>query len=423
MNEFRHALPENFILRLARFGRFLRFCVNWIAKDRATQMASALAYRTLIGLLPVVIVATLIFKAVAGQNFTQLVKQGLDALGLEEIKIVPPGSTQEQVSLSSWLLEIISGASKLDLSGLGIVGASILLFSSIWVVITIEESFNMICRATHGRSWVRRFITYWFALTAGPLLLGALPIVGSYVTKSADMLPNWGWLLWVVRSMWGFFVLWVLLLLVYTAVPSSPPRFRFAAMGALFSSIGLLLGQHFLGVYVNKTLSLSLIYGSLGLVPVFMFWLYAMWLIVLGGLQAAVLWDVFGKRGWEQLSLDEGPTLADPGVAVAIMQQVVTNYKSETPATLTNVSKSVGLSSSVTHMLLGRLLERGLLLYVEDGEKYVPAKPASEILLADALRVGFESCSVGLGKIDPSLQELRDAQVQALSKRTLAHTT
>ena len=423
MNEFRHALPENFILRLARFGRFLRFCVNWIAKDRATQMASALAYRTLIGLLPVVIVATLIFKAVAGQNFTQLVKQGLDALGLEEIKIVPPGSTQEQVSLSSWLLEIISGASKLDLSGLGIVGASILLFSSIWVVITIEESFNMICRATHGRSWVRRFITYWFALTAGPLLLGALPIVGSYVTKSADMLPNWGWLLWVVRSMWGFFVLWVLLLLVYTAVPSSPPRFRFAAMGALFSSIGLLLGQHFLGVYVNKTLSLSLIYGSLGLVPVFMFWLYAMWLIVLGGLQAAVLWDVFGKRGWEQLSLDEGPTLADPGVAVAIMQQVVTNYKSETPATLTNVSKSVGLSSSVTHMLLGRLLERGLLLYVADGEKYVPAKPASEILLADALRVGFESCSVGLGKIDPSLQELRDAQVQALFKRTLAHTT
>ena len=420
MNDFLQVLPETVTFRLARFWRFLRFCIHWIAKDRATQMASALAYRTLIGLLPVVIVATLIFKSVAGQNFTQLVKQGLDALGLEEIKIVPPGSTQEQVSLSAWLLEIISGASKLDLSGLGIVGASILLFSSIWVVITIEESFNMICRATHGRSWVRRFITYWFALTAGPLLLGALPIVGSYVTKSADMLPNWGWLLWVVRSMWGFFVLWVLLLLVYTAVPSSPPRFRFAAMGALFSSIGLLLGQHFLGVYVNKTLSLSLIYGSLGLVPVFMFWLYAMWLIVLGGLQAAVLWDVFGKRGWEQLSLEEGPTLADPGVAVSIMQQVVNNYKNEIPATLTSVSKSVGLSSSVTHVLLGRLLERGFLLYVADGEKYVPAKPASEILLAEALRVGFESCSAGLGTIDPSLQELRDAQVRALAKRTLA---
>ncbi len=71
-------------------------------------------------------------------------------------------------------------------------------------------------------------------------------------------------------------------------------------------------------------------------------------------------------------------------------------------------------------MLLGRLLERGLLLYVADGEKYVPAKPASEILLADALRVGFESCSAGLGHIDPALQELRYAQVQVLAKRTLS---
>ena len=132
------------------------------------------------------------------------------------------------------------------------------------------------------------------------------------------------------------------------------------------------------------------------------------------------MWDVFGKRGWEQLSLEEGPTLADPGVAVSIMQQVVNNYKNEIPATLTSISKSVGLSSSVTHMLLGRLLERGLLLYVTDGEKYIPAKPASEILLADALRVGFESCSAGLGNIDPALQELRQAQVQVLAKRTLS---
>jgi len=167
---------------------------------------------------------------------------------------------------------------------------------------------------------------------------------------------------------------------------------------------------------------LSLIYGSLGLVPVFMFWLYAMWLIVLGGLQAAVLWDVFGKRGWEQLSLDEGPTLADPAVAVAIMQQVVNHYKDEIPATLVNISKSIGLSSSVTHVLLERLLQSDLLLYVADGEKYIPAKPASEILLADALRVGFESCSAGLGSIDPALEELRQAQVQALANRTLSPT-
>ncbi|MCE9620700.1 MAG: YihY family inner membrane protein [Planctomycetes bacterium] len=411
---------ESLNARLARFMKFLRFCVRWIAKDRATQMASALAYRTLLGLLPVLIVATLIFKSVAGNNFAPMVADGLQGLGLQNMKIIAPGSDGKEVGMDEWLLGIVSDAAKLDLSALGIVGASVLLFSSIWVVITIEESFNMICRTAHGRSWTRRFITYWFALTAGPLLLGALPIVGSYVTASADMLPNWGWLLWVVRSLWGFFVLWLLLLLAYTAVPSSPPHFKFAAAGALVSALGLELGRHFLGLYVSKTLSLSLIYGSLGLVPVFMFWLYAMWLVVLGGLQAAVLWDVFGKRGWEQMAIDEGPTLADPGVAVAIMRHVVASYAKGTPATLASISQSVGLSSAITLLLMERLLGRGLLLYVADGEHYVPGRPGGEILMADALRVGFESCNGTLGCVDPSLQELRNAQVQSLANRTLA---
>ena len=89
---------------------------------------------------------------------------------------------------------------------------------------------------------------------------------------------------------------------------------------------------------------------------------------------------------------------------------------------MVNVSKSIGLSNSITHVLLERLIERGLVLYVTDGEKYVPAKPSSEILLADALRVGFESCSAGLGSIDPALEELRQAQVQTLANRTMAPT-
>ena len=76
----------------------------------------------------------------------------------------------------------------------------------------------------------------------------------------------------------------------------------------------------------------------------------------------------------------------------------------------------------MTHVLLERLLQSDLLLYVADGEKYNPAKPASEILLADALRVGFESCSAGLGSLDPALEQLRQAQVQALANRTLAPT-
>jgi membrane protein len=49
------------------------------------------------------------------------------------------------------------------------------------------------------------------------------------------------------------------------------------------------LGKATLGLYFSHALSLQHMYGSLGLVPVFMFWLYVMWLIILLGLQISAI--------------------------------------------------------------------------------------------------------------------------------------
>jgi membrane protein len=96
-------------------------------------------------------------------------------------------------------------------------------------------------------------------------------------------------------------VLWALMLAVYLTVPSQSPRFHAAAAGALVSAIGLEIARSFLHFYISRTLSLSLVYGSLGLVPVFMFWMYVIWMIVLVGLQVAVLWDALDSRGLANL--------------------------------------------------------------------------------------------------------------------------
>jgi membrane protein len=88
---------------------------------------------------------------------------------------------------------------------------------------------------------------------------------------------------------------------VYVTVPSKAPRLRAAAAGALVSAIGLEISRSFLHFYVTRTLGLSLVYGSLGLVPVFMFWMYVIWMIVLVGLQVAVLWDALDSRGLANL--------------------------------------------------------------------------------------------------------------------------
>jgi hypothetical protein len=149
----------------------------------------------------------------------------------------------------------------------------------------------------------------FFALTAGPLLLAMVPLVNGFVEHAADQLPHWSWLLWSVRAAWSMLVLWALMLAVYLIVPSQSPRFHAAAAGALVSAIGLEIARSFLHFYISRTLSLSLVYGSLGLVPVFMFWMYVIWMIVLVGLQVAVLWDALARRGLQNL-MDRHPTNA-----------------------------------------------------------------------------------------------------------------
>jgi YihY family inner membrane protein len=286
---------------------------RWIAVDRASQMASALAYRTLLGMLPVLVVATLVFKAVAGDRFSVMVSDALIGLGLDKMQVNPPGASGANgattIGLDVWLKGVIEDAAKLDLSGLGWVGAAALMFSAVWVVATVEDCFNIICRTERGRSWPRRVVTYWFALTAGPLLLAMVPLVNGFVEHAADQLPHWSWLLWSVRAAWSMLVLWALMLAVYLTVPSESPRFHAAAAGALVSAIGLEIARSFLHFYISRTLSLSLVYGSLGLVPVFMFWMYVIWMIVLVGLQVAVLWDALARRGLQNL-MDRHPTNA-----------------------------------------------------------------------------------------------------------------
>jgi YihY family inner membrane protein len=124
-----------------------------------------------------------------------------------------------------------------------------------------------------------------------------VPLVNGVVLRAAEALPQWSWLLSTVRAGWSTFVLWSLMFAVYVTVPSKAPRLRAAAAGALVSAVGLEISRSFLHFYVTRTLGLSLVYGSLGLVPVFMFWMYVIWMVVLVGLQVAVLWDALDSRG------------------------------------------------------------------------------------------------------------------------------
>ena len=79
----------------------------------------------------------------------------------------------------------------------------------------------------------------------------------------------------------------VLLLLAYKLMPNTHVRFRPAAWGAAVAAILWALSRWGFGLYVGKALPYMKLYGALGLIPLFLFWLYLTWLIVLFGMELA----------------------------------------------------------------------------------------------------------------------------------------
>src|SRR3954470_10259482 len=81
--------------QLDRTERFVRYTYElgvhgWVAlrRDNAPQMAAALSFRTLFALLPVIVVSTVLVRAVQGtEGFSDLVHRILEGAGLFQFKM------------------------------------------------------------------------------------------------------------------------------------------------------------------------------------------------------------------------------------------------------------------------------------------------------------------------------------------------
>lgn len=93
---------------------------------------------------------------------------------------------------------------------------------------------------------------------------------------------------------WGALAL---LLTVYLVVPAARVRPQCAAIGAFCASVVIIGLKGMLSAYFEHAFGMSRLYGSLGLVPVFMFWMWVVWVTVLGGLQVAAFAQTIRARG------------------------------------------------------------------------------------------------------------------------------
>ena len=400
-----------------------RFGARQLRHDRAPQMAAALAFRALFGLVPVLVVGTVLVRAVIGvDEFLAVIGEVLAWVGLDEVRILNPvGSDTKSLTLADWLGNLIAETAGIRLTAIGWVGLVILSYAAVSLLVTIENIFNIIYRVNDGRPWTRRVPLYWFLLTVSPIAIGLGTWLNNQFETWLMVGEAWPWALATARPLWAGFCGWVVMLTVYMLMPNANVKFRPAAIGALVAVIILEVGKRVLGASLQNAFSISQLYGSLGLIPLFMFWTYLMWLAVLFGLQvSAILQMLHGRRLEEIEERRELTGLIEPASLITVMEVIAERFAQGTSSTPDQIADVLAIPRSTVSTMLDCLIDQGLLHRLDrDSAAVSLARPAELITAAQLINVGFAMIDESGVRQSSFLNRLRDVQRDLAGRRTL----
>ena len=277
---------------------------------------------------------------------------------------------------------------------LGIVGMVMLVFVAISMLSRIEDTFNDIWGVTRGRNWLVRIVLYWTTITLGPLLLAAALGLssGSYLQITKDLVNKMPFVGSLFFQFLPIFVLWLTFTLLYLLVPNTKVHFGAAFIGGMVGGSLWHLNNVFGFLYVSRVVTNSKIYGSLGLIPVFMAGLYFSWLILLFGAQVAYAFQ--NRKSYLQNKLMENVNQRGREfIALRLMTCIGQRFQlGLPPVTLQQISIELGIPSRLAQQVMQTLLGMRLVTEIAGAEPaYAPSRPLEAVTVHHillAMRVG-----------------------------------
>jgi membrane protein len=302
--------------------------------------------------------------------------------GLAEDREVVRARRQIARSIHEFIQNTRSGA-------LGVTGSVVLIFAAISMLSRIEDTFNDIWGVAKGRGWFTRIVVYWGVLSLAPLLVivAAGLATGPHLEWTKKFLDAMPWL----GNMIFFFLPIMMLCLTFGAfymlMPNTKVKWQAALVGGVVGGILFHLNNLVSVLYVSRVVSNSRIYGSLGLVPVFMIGLYFAWLILLFGAQVAY---AFQNRA-AYLEERQVETINQRGrefVALRLMTCIGQRFlRGEPPPGVGQMGQDLSIPTRLVQQVMQTLAAARLVVETSGADPaYLPARPLEGITCHDVLQ-------------------------------------
>ena len=254
-------------------GQLWSVVVRGFVTDRCILRASALAFTTLLSIVPLLALMFALLKGLGVQNTLQSLLLEKVAAGSGEV-----------------VTRIITYINNTNVASLGTFGLVFLVLTVLTLLSNIEKSFNKVWGVDETRPLLRRFTDYFSVVTIGPIFVVAAISMTSSL-NSQTLVQNLmerayvGEVVLFLFKVLPFMVMWLVFAGLYLFMPNTKVNPRAALLGGICGGTLWQLGQW---LYLELQVGVArynAIYGTMAALPVFMFWIYLSWAIVLFGLE------------------------------------------------------------------------------------------------------------------------------------------
>lgn len=356
--------------RLRAFGRFL---LHRFWDDNCFEAAGALAFTTVLALVPLAAAVFGIASAFpAFQNWLD------EATEFVFANFVP----QAARAVEQYLREFADSA-----RGMTAAGAIGLFVTSLLTMKSVEDTFNRIWRVETPRPGLARVLVYWTVLTLGPIMVLSALAMSSYFVS----LPLWGEgehlgfgerLLRLVPTAveLGAFTLG------YMVVPHRTVAFRHALAGGVLATVLFEAAKSGFAFYLTEVPSYRQIYGALAVIPILLIWVWLSWVVVLLGASFAASLSAFRYQPASQRLPDDYEMY---GLLRVVGRFAAAHREGRSLWTEELRELEPSLTDDLLHRVMAALVQLDLIRRGEEGG-WMLSKDLREATLADVYRTaGF----------------------------------
>jgi len=391
--------PTHELGRWGRLGvyqiRLWRFCGRQLRRDRLVTVAGDLTFKTLLGLIPVLVLFLLVIGFFSrGPELGRRVQDTLfNAMNITEIQVVIEG---QEYGLGERVEALVEAAGeRLETAATAAVGIAFLFFLSINVLATIEGAMNRIWQTGRRRPIWKKILLFWLVLTLGPPAVALAVYASGTIAAQAAVLPPWIEVLgrWSV----GLLAVWFVLFVIYKLMPHLPVTGRAALTGAVVAgTLWHVVAKEAFGYYIQYAVGYGQVFGNLAIVPLFCIWVYLTWILVLFGCELAYVVQNFGnleRAEAQERERERGRFLASDFVGLMAAAVCAERFRrGDGPTTLAHLVEATGAARANLEDLLGRLVGAGVLAQTpaqtdreESDTAFLPARDPARLTVGDVL--------------------------------------